>query len=166
MLSFSISRYPSSTFGQYIRKAMLEKGLTQKAVAEVAEVDVMTILKGRGACSYRPEASTKLSNTTRDREWNCRKFKGDFHPARACSHLPLASEERRITGESAKRDRELYGSNVCKSTVYPAAVCILCRQCRRISTGNYRRPKRCRRLFIPYPRYRMSSIQRSFSTQS
>lgn len=44
VLSFSVSRYPSSTFGQYIRKARLEKGLRQVDVAELVGVDEMTIV--------------------------------------------------------------------------------------------------------------------------
>jgi len=45
VLSFNTSRYPSSTFGEYIRKARLEKGLTQKDVAEAIGVDEMTIVR-------------------------------------------------------------------------------------------------------------------------
>ena len=44
MLSFSTSRYLSSTFGGYIRKARLEKGLRQVDVAKAIGVDEMTIV--------------------------------------------------------------------------------------------------------------------------
>lgn len=43
VLSFSASRYLSSTFGQYIRKARLEKELRQVEVAKAISVDEMTI---------------------------------------------------------------------------------------------------------------------------
>lgn len=42
VLSFSASRYPNSTFGQFVRKARLEKGLKQAEVARVVGVDEMT----------------------------------------------------------------------------------------------------------------------------
>ena len=41
--SFSTSRYPSATFGECIRKARLEKGLTQTGVAAAACVNATTI---------------------------------------------------------------------------------------------------------------------------
>ena len=42
--SFSISRYPDDTFGQCIKKAQLEKGLSQKELARLAQVDEMTMV--------------------------------------------------------------------------------------------------------------------------
>ena len=44
VLSFSASRYPSSTFGEYIKKARLEKGLKQTDVARAISVDEMTVV--------------------------------------------------------------------------------------------------------------------------
>jgi transcriptional regulator with XRE-family HTH domain len=44
VLSFSASRYPSSTFGQCIKKARLEKGLKQRELAARVAVDEMTIV--------------------------------------------------------------------------------------------------------------------------
>ena len=41
---FSISRYPSSTIGHYIRKARLEKGLRRVDVAAAIGVQGMTIV--------------------------------------------------------------------------------------------------------------------------
>jgi transcriptional regulator with XRE-family HTH domain len=45
-LSFITSRYPSATFGEFIRKARLEKGLKQMDVTEMIGVDVMTLSNG------------------------------------------------------------------------------------------------------------------------
>jgi len=42
--SFITSLYPASTFGQFIKKARLEKGLRQKDVAALIGVDEMTIV--------------------------------------------------------------------------------------------------------------------------
>ena len=44
VLSFSVSRYPSDTYGKYIKKARLEKGLKQVDVARAIGVDEMTIV--------------------------------------------------------------------------------------------------------------------------
>ena len=44
VLSFSVSRYPCSTFGEYIKKARLEKDLKQTDVAKAINVDEMTIV--------------------------------------------------------------------------------------------------------------------------
>lgn len=44
VLSFSTSRNPDATFGQFIRKARLEKVLRQVDVAEAVGVDEMTIV--------------------------------------------------------------------------------------------------------------------------
>jgi ribosome-binding protein aMBF1 (putative translation factor) len=44
VLSFSVSRYLNSTFGQYIRKVRLEKGLKQVDVATTIGVDEMTMV--------------------------------------------------------------------------------------------------------------------------
>ena len=43
--SFSTSRYPSSTFGEYIRKARLEKGLRQRVLSKLVGMDEMTLVK-------------------------------------------------------------------------------------------------------------------------
>ena len=44
VLPFSTSRYPASTFGQFIRKAKLEKGLGQKDLEKEIGVNEMTIV--------------------------------------------------------------------------------------------------------------------------
>jgi ribosome-binding protein aMBF1 (putative translation factor) len=44
VLSFSASRYPDATFGEFIRKARLEKGLKQQDVAKAVGVDETTIM--------------------------------------------------------------------------------------------------------------------------
>ena len=47
MLSFSTSRHAElagDTFGAWIKKARLEKGLTQRTLAEAADVDEMTVV--------------------------------------------------------------------------------------------------------------------------
>ncbi len=43
VLSFSTSRYPSTTFGDFIKKARLEKGLRQTDVARMIGVDEQTV---------------------------------------------------------------------------------------------------------------------------
>jgi len=43
VLSFSTSRHPASTFGEYIRKARLEKGLRQRDVARLVGMAQGTI---------------------------------------------------------------------------------------------------------------------------
>ncbi len=45
MLSFSTSRHAAETFGEVIRKAWLERGLTQKDVAEAVGVGEMTVVR-------------------------------------------------------------------------------------------------------------------------
>jgi transcriptional regulator with XRE-family HTH domain len=42
--SFNISCYPSSTFGQYIKKPRLDNGLRQVDVAKAIGVDEITIV--------------------------------------------------------------------------------------------------------------------------
>lgn len=44
VVSFSVSRHPSATFGEYIRKARLEKGLKQAEVARVVGVNEDTVV--------------------------------------------------------------------------------------------------------------------------
>jgi len=44
VLSLSTSRYPSSTFGEYIRKTRLEKWLRQAGVAMAINVDEITVV--------------------------------------------------------------------------------------------------------------------------
>lgn len=44
-LSFIAPRYPSSTFGEYIRKARLEKGLRQRVLSKLVGMDEMTLVK-------------------------------------------------------------------------------------------------------------------------
>jgi len=44
VLSFSTSRHSTSTFGEYIKKARLEKGLRQRDVVEAIWVSEMTIV--------------------------------------------------------------------------------------------------------------------------
>ena len=45
VLSFSTSRYPAANFGEYLRKARLEKGLKRAEVARMVGVDEMTIVR-------------------------------------------------------------------------------------------------------------------------
>jgi DNA-binding XRE family transcriptional regulator len=44
IISFKTSRYPAKTFGQQVKKFRLEKELSQKALAEMLEVNKMTIV--------------------------------------------------------------------------------------------------------------------------
>ena len=43
-VAFEVSRYPISTFGQYLRKLRLERGLLQKELARLLSVDEMSVV--------------------------------------------------------------------------------------------------------------------------
>ncbi len=54
VLSFSTSCYPSSTFGECIRKVRLEKGLAQKGVAKAVRMDEMTVVEESVTVPFLP----------------------------------------------------------------------------------------------------------------
>lgn len=62
-LSFSTSRYPPSTCGEYIRKARLETNLKQADVAKAISVDEMTIVNWE-ALREVPDTGIERSQTT------------------------------------------------------------------------------------------------------
>jgi len=64
-VSFISSRYPASTFGEYIKKARLEKGLRQKDVARAIGLNEMTIANWERRASPPTRLRYKV-------EWLCK----------------------------------------------------------------------------------------------
>ncbi len=61
VLSFSISRHPSGTFGEYIRKARLEKGLKQSEVAQTIRVNEGTVVNWERRDDLPPQGLAKVA---------------------------------------------------------------------------------------------------------
>ncbi len=78
VLSFSVSRHPAATFGEYIRKARLEKGLKQDDVARAVGINEGTVVNWEKRPDFPPQGLAKVARLCDMLGLNLGELRGRF----------------------------------------------------------------------------------------